>query len=101
MTLTLRYPVYLVASADGVVVVRSEGSDCIMLFHSRKPAERETERIQASHPLLGPLTVLPVPSRETLRDGLRGLPFDIKCVVWDPTGAPATRVSLDDLLRSL
>ncbi len=98
------YPVYLVASTNGVVVVvNADGTDCIMLFHSRDLAEQQIDKIQSTHPHLGSLAALPVPSAQTLREGLKELPPDVTCAVWDPTGTPAgfKHVGLDDLLRNL
>ena len=102
MTLSLCYPVYVVASHDGVVVVKTDGKDCIMLFHARDLAERQIEKIQSSHPLLGSLHALAVPNVKVLRDGLKGLPADVTCAVWDPTGTPAgfAHVAIDELLRT-
>jgi hypothetical protein len=103
MNLSLRYPVYVIASRDGVVVVKTDGKDCIMLFHAKDPAEQQIEKIQSAHPLLGSLHALPVPNSEALREGLKELPLDVTCAVWDPTGTPAefNHVCLDDLLLAL
>jgi hypothetical protein len=101
MAATLNYPVFLLASSAGVVVIRTEDHDCITLFHQRELAQRELERVRASHPALAPLQVLAISNQRALRDGLRGLPRETSCVVWGPAGTPSDRVSLEELLRSL
>jgi hypothetical protein len=97
------YPVYVVASSDGVVVVATDGKDCILLFHARDIAEQQIARIQASHPRLGPLHALPIPNEQALREGLQDLPQNVTCAVWDATG-PSTgfqHICLRDLLIAL
>lgn len=103
MATALSYPVYVIASRDGVVVVKTDGKDCILLFHSRELAEQQIDKIQASHPSLGSLHALPVPDGQALRDGLKNLPPDITCAVWDATGTPArfNHICFDDLLVAL
>ena len=103
MRFVIQYPVYLIASRDGVVVVNADGQDCIMLFHAKDLAEQQIEKIQSAHPRLGALRALPVPDAEALRDGLKGLPPEITCAVWDPNGMPAgfNHVGIDELLGSL
>lgn len=103
MALSLHYPVYVVASRDGVVVVNTKSQDCILLFHSRELAVQQIDKIQASHPQLGPLHALPVPDAQALREGLKDLPPNVSCAVWDPTGTPAgfNHVCFDDLLLAL
>jgi hypothetical protein len=96
----LKYPVYLIASRNGVVVVTIDGNDCILLFHARDLAEKQIEKIQSTHPALGPLHALAVPNADSFREGLKGLPDNITCAVWDQTGAPAAfnHVGVDELL---
>ncbi len=103
MAASFHYPVYVVASRDGVVVVNTDGADCILLFHSQQLAEKQIEKIRSSPPQLGLLHALSVPSAQALREGLKGLPNGITCVVWDPTGTPAgfKHVCLDELLLDL
>ena len=102
MALSLWYPVFIIASRDGVVVVNTDGKDCIMLFHAKDLAEKQIAKIQPSHRRLGLLHALPVPNAKGLRDGLRGLPADVTCAVWDPTGTPVgfTHVGVDELIRA-
>jgi hypothetical protein len=97
----LNYPVYLIASEGGVVVIRVDDCECVMLYHTSKLAEREIENIQSTHPQLGRLRPLAVPSRLALREGLAGLPAEITCVIWDPLGSPTARMGLAELLQSL
>jgi len=99
----LSYPVFVVASRDGVVVVATKGKDCILLFHSEELALEQIEKIRCSHPQLGPLHALPVANAAALRDGLKDLPADVTCAVWDPTGSSAGfyHMCFDDLLKTL
>ena len=101
MPLALHYPVYVIASRDGIVVVKTDGNDCILLFHAKDLADQHVEKIKSSQPLLGPLHSLAVPNAEALADGLESLPTDVTCAVWDPTGTPAgfSHVAVDELLR--
>jgi hypothetical protein len=99
MALSLHYPVYVIASCDGVVVVNTNGKDCILLFHAKDFAEQHIKKIQSSRQLLGSLHAMPVPDADALRDGLEGLPADVNCAVWDPTGPSAgfVHIAIDDL----
>ena len=101
MPLALPYPVYVIASRDGVKVAMTEGKECILLFHTKDLADQHVEKIKSSQPLLGALHSLAVPNAEALADGLESLPANVTCVVWDPTGTPAgfSHVAVDELLR--
>ena len=103
MTVSLHFPVYVVASRDGVVVVDTKGKDCILLFHSRELAVQQIYKIQSAHSKLGPLHALLVPDAQALREGLKDLPPDITCAVWDATGSSAgfVHVCFADLLLAL
>jgi hypothetical protein len=98
----LRFPVYILASQDGVVVVSNEGKDCIMLFHEHSLAELQGRQIQSVHQHLGKLRPLAVPSAAALREGLHSLPPDVTCAVWDQTAAAGTftHVGIDEILRA-
>src|SRR4249920_2119454 len=85
---TFQFPVYVIASQDGIVVVKTDGKECILLFHASDLAHQQIKRIQVSHPDLGALRALLVPDADALRIGLESLPPDITCAVWDPTGTP-------------
>lgn len=97
------YPIYIVGSKDGVVVVTTEGKDCILLFHSRELAQEQIDKISVSHPQLGPLDTLTVTNASALRDGLRDLPTDVTCAVWDPTGSSTgfLHMCLEELFRNI
>jgi hypothetical protein len=100
--MSLRFPVFLIGSVDGVVVVKTDEGECIMLFHSKQLAEDQIQKIGRSHPQLGILYALEVTSAELLADGLRELPADVTCAVWDATAGIGgfTHVSVEELLRS-
>ena len=100
MSMIIHYPIYVIASRDGVVVVNTNGQECILLFHARELAERQIAMIQTSHPGLGVLHALPVPDAQALREGLRSLPENVNCAVWDPQGTPMgfTHVGVDELM---
>ena len=100
--IALRFPVYILASQDGVVVVSSEGKDCIMLFHERGLAERQSQQIQSAHQHLGRLRPLAVPNAAALREGLQSLPPDVTCAVWDQTAAVGrfNHIGIDEILRA-
>lgn len=97
----LSFPVFLIGSIDGVVVVKTDDGECIMLFHSKELAEEQIQKIERSHPQLGTLRALEVTSAALLAEGLQGLPSDVTCAVWDPTGGVGafTHLSVDELLR--
>ena len=99
----LSYPVYVVGSRDGVIVVTTGSKDCILLFHSEELAVEQIEKIRVSHPQLGPLFPLPVANAAALRDGLKDLPANVTCAVWDPTGSSAGfyHMCFDDLLKNI
>jgi hypothetical protein len=96
----LQYPVFVIASRDGVVVVTPGGKECVLIFHDQDLAEEQIQAIQVSHPQLGGLHALPIPDAQSLREALNSLPSDVTCAVWDPTGTPAgfSHVCLDELL---
>src|SRR5262245_48999553 len=97
----LHYPVFVIASRDGVVAVKSEGLDCVMLFHDRATAEQQIRQIEVAQPQVGRLQALPIRDAESLKEGLESLPRDVPCVVWDLTGRPdrCDRMAVADLLR--
>jgi hypothetical protein len=99
----LSYPVYVIGTKDGVVVVTTEGNDCILLFHSEELAVEQIDKIRISHPQLGPLYALPITDAAALRNGLKDLPTDVKCAVWDPIGSSAgfLHMGLDELLKNI
>ena len=101
MDLSLRFPVFVIASDNGFVVVKSDEKDCIMLFHSKELADLQIKKISPSHRSLGPLHSLTVTNAALLAEGLQELPPDVTCAVWDPTGTPAgfVHVAVDELLR--
>jgi hypothetical protein len=80
----LRFPVYVLANGDGVLVVHNDGDDCVLLFHDKVHAMRHIEETKS---LGSPLVVYPlaVPDAEALRHGLESLPADITCAIWDAT----------------
>jgi hypothetical protein len=98
----LRYPVYLIANAKGVLVGNANGKDCVLLFHRKELAVRhiaDTEALGATTPLYP----LAIPDAEAFRQGLESLPADITCAIWDATVVPCTFVymELDELLLVL
>ena len=98
----LRFPIFLIASADGVTVIITEDGECIMLFHTKELAMTKIEKLAISHPQLSALQALEVPSARSLAEGLQELPADVTCAVWDPTEPAAgfVHVSVDELIRS-
>jgi hypothetical protein len=48
MGTALRFPVFVIAGRDGVVVVNTCGKDCILLFHWRELAKKQIDKLQAS-----------------------------------------------------
>jgi hypothetical protein len=98
----LRYPLYVIANRDGVLVVNHDGDDCILLFHSQPLAQRhidETKTIGAT----ASLVPLAIPHAAALREGLESLPSDITCAIWDATLMPHrfVRMGIDELLEAL
>jgi hypothetical protein len=80
----LRFPVYVLANGDGVLVINNGDHDCVLLFHDRARALRHIEETRS----LGSTMVvypLAVPDAEALRQGLESLPPDINCAIWDAT----------------
>ncbi len=99
----LQFPVYVIASREGIVAVKTDGGDCVMLFRERGLAKQQVERIGPLHPSLGPICVRAIADAAALRSGLASLPPDIVGAVWDPTGAVEQfeRLGIDELLRAL
>lgn len=99
--MNLRFPVFLIASDDGVVVVKTDGNECIMLFHTKELAQQQLKKIELSHPQFAPLDALEVTSPAGLTQGLKDLPPEVTCAVWDPMGQSAgvAHVSVDELIR--
>ena len=95
----LRYPLYLIANDEGVLVASSSGKDCILLFHRKDLAERHIVEAR----LVGRLYPLAIPNAEAFREGLESLPADIACAIWDATVVPRTFVymGLDELFLAL
>src|SRR6476659_3114281 len=53
----LRYPLYLIANDNGVLVANTGGKDCVLLFHRKELAERhiaEANVIDRLYPLAIP-----------------------------------------------
>ena len=76
------YPIYLIASTDGVLIVSLEGKDCILLFQDRAHAERHIRELNTAGCELS-LHALGAANAEEFEEGIRGLPADITCAVWD------------------
>jgi hypothetical protein len=95
----LRYPLYLIANDKGVLVAKTDGKDCVLLFHRKELAERHI----AEAKVIGPLYPLAIPSAETFRQGLESLPTDITCAIWDATIVPRAFVymGMDELFLAL
>jgi hypothetical protein len=98
----LHYPLYLIANDKGVLVANSAGRDCVMLFHHKETAERhiaEATVIERLHPLYP----LAIPNADAFRQGLKSLPADISCAIWDATVVPSAFVytDLDELFLAL
>jgi hypothetical protein len=102
MAANLDFPVFILATRDGVVVANTGDRDCFMLFHAKDLAEQEIAKIQRSHPNLGLLHALSVPNAQALRNGLKSLPADVVCAVWDPQATPAgfAYIGIDELIRA-
>jgi hypothetical protein len=99
----LSYPVYVIGTKDGVVVVAREGKECILLFHSEELAVEQIDKLRVSHPQLGPLYALALADASALLEGLKDLPSEVTCAIWDPTGSSAgfLHMDLDELLRNI
>jgi hypothetical protein len=102
VSLSLRYPIYVIANHEGVLVVNKDGQDCVLLFHAIELAQRHIDqnRAMATKTTLYPLAV---PNAEALREGLQSLPAEITCAVWDATGIQGNFVQMgvDELLRAV
>jgi hypothetical protein len=86
----LRYPLYLIANDKGVLVAKTDGKDCVLLFHRKELAERQN----AEAKVIGHLYPLAIPSAEAFRQGLESLPADIACAIWDATVVPRAFVHM-------
>ena len=62
----LGYPLYLIANDKGVLVAKTNGKDCILLFHRKEVAERHI----AEAKVIGPLYPLAIPSARRLSKGI-------------------------------
>ena len=102
MTYALRYPLYLIANNEGVLVAKTDGKDCILLFHRKEFAERHIAESQAMGKLKC-LLPLAVPDADAFRQGLESLPAGVTCAIWDMPAAPGAFVHLamDELLQTL
>ena len=87
----LRYPLYLIANDEGVLVSNSSGKDCVLLFHRKEFAERHI----AEAKVIGPLYPLAIPNADAFREGLESLPAEITCAIWDATVVPRAFVHMD------
>ncbi len=101
MTLALRYPIYVIANQEGVLVVKVDDEECVLLFHDRELAQRH---IYANPGIATGATLRPlaVPDAESFEEGLRGLPANVTCAVWD-AGAQRgfIHIGVDELLLAL
>jgi hypothetical protein len=88
MSPALRYPLYVIANDKGVLVAKSSGKDCVLLFHRKELAERHISEAT----LIRGLYPLAIPNAEAFREGLESLPADISCAIWDVTVAPGAFV---------
>jgi hypothetical protein len=98
----LLYPLYLIANDTGVLVAKTRGKFCIMLFHRKQFADRhiaEAAGLRSSTPFYP----LAIQNADAFREGLESLPADINCAVWDATFAPSTFVymEMNDLLQAI
>ena len=89
----LHFPVFVLASSEGVLIVNHEGHDCILLFHDWAHALRH---IAETKSLGSKLTINPlaIPDADAFRQGLESLPSDITCAIWDATLEPGGFVSV-------
>jgi hypothetical protein len=98
----LRYPLYLIANDKGVLVVNKNGKDCVLLFHRKELAERHIAEANAigTSLLLYPLAV---PDADAFRQGLKSLPADITCAIWDATivSHDFAHVGMNELYRAI
>ena len=91
MITALRYPLYLIANDQGVLVANAGGRDCVLLFHRLEIAERHI----AEAKVIGPLYPLAIPNAEAFREGLESLPASVTCAIWDATIVPRAFVYMD------
>ena len=80
----LRYPLYLIANDQGVLVTSAGGQDCVLLFHRLELAQRHIAEAKLS----GPLHPLVIPDADAFREGLESLPPSIRGAIWDATIVP-------------
>lgn len=96
----IRYPVYVIANYDGVLVVNNDGEDCLLLFRDRAHAERH---IQETKSMGSKLEVYPlaVPDAESFRHGIESLPPDVRCAIWDANldHGEFVHVDIEEVLR--
>ena len=102
MDLMLRYPVFVIANQQGVLVAHESGNDCILLFHSKDVAELHIQQVAASGAEV-PLYPLEIADADALRAGLASLPPDITCAIWDATATARKFVhtAIDELFDAL
>jgi hypothetical protein len=99
MNQALRYPLYLIANDNGVLVASTGGKDCVLLFHQLELAQRHI----AEAKMTGPLYPLAIPDADAFREGLESLPPSIRCAIWDATVVPRSFFYMDlvDLFMAL
>ena len=98
----IAFPIFVIGNADGVLVLTSDGNDCILLFHDRQHADRhisEARKIGSDLPMFP----LAIPDAVALREGIGTLPADVTCAIWDATlsGGSFTHVGVDEILESV
>ncbi len=98
----LLYPLYLIANDTGVLVAKTRDKFCIMLFHRKQFADHHIAEA-ADLSSRTPYYPLAIPNADAFREGLKSLPADINCAIWDATFAPSTFVYMEmsDLLQAI
>jgi hypothetical protein len=101
MRFPIRFPVYALTAPDGVLAITVEGRECVLLFETRAAASAHLEHVQALG--LSSLEVLKIPNAAELRDGLKSLPKEVTCALWDSGNSPHEfdYFRLTDLVRML
>ena len=99
---TLRFPVYVIANKDGILVATIDGRDCVLMFDSEELAANHI----ATNDALGGITIpypVELPDLNALRQCIQCLPPNITCALWDGSNQPDRfrAIGLGDLIHAL
>jgi hypothetical protein len=97
----IHFPVYAIASTEGVLVLTIDGKQCVLLFETWELTKAHIEHV---HDLgFSALQVLKIPDAQSLREGLETLPSDVCCALFDTGKSPEEfeYVAIGDLLQMI